>query len=334
MATANSPEPQTEPAGHLSPAGLAVFNVLPERIWSAMPPHSAPPSSPPPRPPGKLDRLEPRTTFPGPHTCGERATLGPSFQWIIRVMLTLFVTADLAKAVADEDTQFTDHARQVYELAAARLAEAPTNQVAGWEFARACFELAEFSTNATQRATLAQQGIAAGRRVLESAPNSPGGNYYLAMNLGQLARTKLLGALKLVGEMERLFLRTIELDPAFDFAGPHRCLGLLYLNAPGWPTSIGNRKKARTHLERAVELSPDHPENRLNLLEAQIKWGMETTARSSLEPTAAVLRSARTRLLSERWQARWAGWERRWRTVQLALGVTNPTDSKGNSGST
>lgn len=229
--------------------------------------------------------------------------------------------------MADETARFVAHARQVFEAAAARLAEAPTNQTAGWEFARACFELAEFSTNATQRAALAERGIAAGRRVLEEAPDSPGGNYYLAMNLGQLARTKLLGALKLVAEMERLFLRMVELDADFDHAGPHRCLGLLYRDAPGWPASVGNRKKARKHLELAVEVSPDHPDNRLNLLESQLRWGLDDEARKSLDQVAAVLRSARTRLLSDRWQARWPAWEERWRAAQLALGVANPTSS-------
>ncbi len=76
-------------------------------------------------------------------------------------------------------------------------------------------------------------------------PNSAPAHYYLAMNLGQLARTEFLGALKLVREMEREFKTAAELDAQFDFAGPERSLGLLYRDAPGWPVSIGSKRKAR-----------------------------------------------------------------------------------------
>ncbi len=220
-------------------------------------------------------------------------------------------------------------ARQEYAEAAARLAATPTNSVAAWAFARACFDLAEFATNGTQRAEIAEQGIAASRRLLAREPDSVAGNYYLAMNLGQLARTKLLGALKLVGEMETLFLRVAELDPGFDEAGPHRSLGLLYRDAPGWPTSIGSRKNARFHLERAVELRPDHPENRLVLVESLLKWGLEKEAREAATDSAEALRRARARLVGEEWMAEWRDWDRRWLALLAALKVTPPPTSGG-----
>ncbi len=215
-------------------------------------------------------------------------------------------------------------ARQAFDRATARLASAPSDEDAEWQFARACFDLAEFATNSAQRASIAEQGIAASRRLVARKPESASGNYYLAMNLGQLARTKLLGALKLVSEMETLFLRVTELDANFDYAGPHRCLGLLYRDAPGWPASVGNRKKSRLHLERAVALSPDHPENQLVLLESQLKWGLEKEARASLDEVAKVLRVARDRLAGERWQADWADWDRRWQSVLEALNADAP----------
>lgn len=137
-----------------------------------------------------------------------------------------------------------------------------------WKLARACYDMAEYANSDDQRAKIAQQGIAACRAALRLNPADAKISYYLAMNLGQLARTKTLGALRLVKEMEDLFEKTRVLDESFDFAGPDRCLGLLYLEAPGWPTSIGNRKKAVLHFRRATELSPDYPENRLLLVKA------------------------------------------------------------------
>ena len=100
------------------------------------------------------------------------------------------------------------------------------------------------------------------------------------MNLGQLARTKGLGALKLVNQMEHEFTRARDLDEQLDWAGPDRNLGLLYRDAPAIG-SIGSRTKAREHLKRAVELAPQYPENRLNLIEAYLQLGRTATTRAA-----------------------------------------------------
>ena len=97
-------------------------------------------------------------------------------------------------------------------------------------------------------------------------------HYYLGMNLGQLARTRGLSALRLVNQMQREFTRARDLDEHFDWAGPDRNLGLLYRDAPAF-ASIGSRSKAREHLMRAVELAPRYPENRLNLVETYLQLG-------------------------------------------------------------
>jgi tetratricopeptide (TPR) repeat protein len=137
-----------------------------------------------------------------------------------------------------------------------------------------------------------------------------------------LARTKKIGALKLVTEMEAEFLAAIESDEKFDFAGAHRSLGLLYLDAPGWPTSIGNRSKARLHLRKAVELSSDYPDNWLSLLEAYLKWGERNTVQSQLAATQEMLQHARKTLTGEKWALSWQDWDRRWDKIKAK--VTEP----------
>src|SRR3954451_8454148 len=93
-----------------------------------------------------------------------------------------------------------------------------------WEFARACFDVGEFATNSSERAQVAEQGITACRELIKRDPNLPEAHYYLSMNLGQLARTRGLSALKLVSEMEVEFKRARDLDEKFDNAGPDRNL--------------------------------------------------------------------------------------------------------------
>jgi hypothetical protein len=121
---------------------------------------------------------------------------------------------------------------RLYANARQNLASAQTNVTFAWQFARAAFERAEFATNNIERASLAEQGIAACRRALAQQPDSAAVHYYLAMNLGQLARTKALGALRLVDEMESEFHTARKLDPQMDHAGPDRNLGYLYFEAP------------------------------------------------------------------------------------------------------
>ena len=71
------------------------------------------------------------------------------------------------------------------------------------------------------------------------------------------------GALKLLTEMERELKYVVQHDPKYDYAGGHRTIGVLYSEAPGWPTSVGDRKKARFNLEKAVEIAPEFPPPRL-----------------------------------------------------------------------
>src|SRR5437867_1503433 len=62
----------------------------------------------------------------------------------------------------------------------------PTNVTAAWQFARACFDLAELAAKDAERAELAQRGIAVCRQLIERDPKKAAAYYYLALNLGQL----------------------------------------------------------------------------------------------------------------------------------------------------
>lgn len=202
-------------------------------------------------------------------------------------------------------------------MAQKRFETEPTNSTVAWEFARAAFDRAEFATNDTERAALADQGISACQGVLTRDPKSAPAHYYLGMNLGQLARTKTLGALKIVREMEREFKVTRSLDERFDFAGPDRNLGLLYLEAPGWPASIGSRSKARQHLLRAAVLSPKYPENRLNLAEAAVEWRDATTIQRELAALEELWPVAKTNFTGVEWGANWADWNSRLEQLRI-----------------
>ena len=198
-----------------------------------------------------------------------------------------------------------------YHTARTAWTASPTNSDRIAAFARSAFEWAEFATNDTQRAAIASEAIRACRSGAVHDPGSVPLQYYLGLNLGQLARTKGIGALKLVREMETLWIGTLARDPGFDHAGADRCLGLLYLDAPGWPTSIGSHAKARTHLEHAVVVDPNFPENRLCLAETELKWKRPAAAAGQLRALDSLWPAAKTTWGGPEHVTAWKDWEQR-----------------------
>ena len=193
-----------------------------------------------------------------------RAALG---RWL--AALFLFAGVEMVFAGETNNPVFVRRAEADFQRAQMQFQAHTNDSAAAWQFARACFNLNDFVTNNAGRAELAGQGIAVCRQLLARESNSAPGHYYLAIELGQLADTKRnLAAIKMVREIEREFKTADDLDEHFDYAGPARCLGLLYRDAPGWPMSIGSRRKARDWLEQAVKLAPDYPENHLALVES------------------------------------------------------------------
>ena len=221
--------------------------------------------------------------------------------------------------------------QRLYEEAKARWRRETNGVEAAWQFGRAAFDLAELAPNDSRRAALANEGVDACRRAIALDPKSAGAHYYLGLNYGQLAQTKLLGALKLVEQMEEAWKTTIALDPNFDYAGGHRTLGVLYRDAPGWPTSIGSRAKARQHLQKALELRPDYPGNRLSLYEAYVKWGEQHLVQDQARATEDFLKTARARFPGEAWALDWQDWDKRWQTIKAGCSVVrarSPRESR------
>jgi len=244
-------------------------------------------------------------------------------------ILLLVALAFPAPAQVATNRAFAARAEKEFFRVQKQYAGHPGDAVLAWQFGRASFDQAEFATNETQRAELAQIGIAACRQALAGAPKSAPAHYYLAMNFGQLAEAEApsLAAYKLVKEIESEFKAAAAFDEKFDFAGPPRCLGLLYRDAPSWPISIGSKHKAREFLDRAVVLAPDYPENQLNLAESHVRWHQAAEAEKPLKKLEAVWPAARTNFTGEAWAAGWADWEPR--LNKLKKKIEEPTKPLG-----
>jgi hypothetical protein len=230
----------------------------------------------------------------------------------VMICAAAFLFVSRAAEETSANSRLAAVAKAEYEAARARFQANPHDPEAAWQAGRASFDWAEFSRDDDERERIAKIGIMASRHAVELDPKSAPARYYLGLNLGQLAQTKSVGALKIVNEMEEEWKRAAELDPTFDHGGSHRVLGALYLEAPGWPLSVGSRKKARAQIEMAVALAPEYPENRLYLLEARIKWDDKKGAAEAMKRCAELLPKARESLKGERWEGHWIDWDRRW----------------------
>lgn len=243
---------------------------------------------------------------------------------ILGVLLGIWClgTVCVAQQPSGAQNESVTRARQNYWEADARYKRESKAVEAAWQFGRACFDLADLSTNSTERAEIAEKGIAACKQALSQNRDLAVAHYYLGMNLGELAQTRGLSALKLVDQMEKEFELARTSDEYLDYAGPDRNLGLLYRDAPSW-ISVGSKSKARKHLLRAVELAPDYPENRLNLAEGCVKWSDRNGARRELHALEGLWPRARTNFTGAAWSSSWVDWEQR--LAQLKKKVVEPS---------
>ncbi len=227
-----------------------------------------------------------------------------------------------APVTATKLTTKADYARRakgLFDEARTHYLRDSNNLEAAWQFARACFDHADFAVKSSERAEIAEMGIAAARKAVAQDSKSAAAHYYLGMNLAQLAQTKMLGALKIVNQMESEFSIVRTLDGKFDNAGADRNLGLLYRDAPSIG-SIGSRPKARQHLTNAVKIAAESPENRLNLIETYVKWNEKDSAHQELKALESSLPQARESYTGDAWGWSWVDWEARLKKLKAKLG--------------
>lgn len=249
------------------------------------------------------------------------------YSWLPAAIVLLALSSEIRSATDPS----LDAVRNRYTTALATWSTNKTSVDAALQLGRAAFNWAEITESKSTRAQIAESGIAACRGAAVRDPKNAAAQYYLAMNLGQLASTKGLGALKLLHEMETLFIAALKMDPAFDHAGPDRALGSLYLQAPRWPTSIGNRAKGREHLAHAVQLAPHYPDNRLSYAEALAQSRDVAAAAQQLHFLDESWASAQSTVSATDMAFAWIDWERRRSALRERLSKANPRPSDSSS---
>ncbi len=152
---------------------------------------------------------------------------------------------------------------------------------------RCALWLAYNSTTKNDKSGFANTAMQLAGKAIRMDDRRAEGYYYRAIAAGLLAQTNKLYGRQAMQRIRNDGVRAIELNEEYDHAGPHRLLGALYLRAPGPPAGLGSMRKAVTHLEKAHELAPGHPENLTFLAEAYLKLDKPAKARELVEQAIA-----------------------------------------------
>jgi hypothetical protein len=144
-----------------------------------------------------------------------------------------------------------------------------------WQAARTSAWLAEYGADDIERERHAREGLTYANTALKVRADGAEATFYhgvLAGFLGDLDHDYGLDAVK---EIEKDMNALIQADRDVSNGGPWRVLGVLQLRAPGPPVSVGSLRNGKKNLEKALEKSPNWPENHLYIAEAEFLWAKD-----------------------------------------------------------
>ena len=144
--------------------------------------------------------------------------------------------------------------------------------------------LGEYAADADDKLFFFDEGVQCGKEGVGINKDSLESNFWLAVNYGSYGQAKgVMQSLALVQPMKERAERAAEIDGSYFYGGPWRVLGRLYHKAPGFPFSVGDKKKAEDCLEKALEFGPKFYLNHLFLAELYISNREKAKAREHLE---------------------------------------------------
>ena len=144
--------------------------------------------------------------------------------------------------------------------------------------------LGEYETDADDKIFFFNEGVECGKEGIAIDEDSTEANFWLSVNYGSYGQEKgIMQSLSLINPIKDAAEKALKLDEKYFYGGPHRVLGRLYHKAPGFPFSVGNKKKAEECLEKALELGPRFYLNHLFLAEFYISNREKAKAKEHLE---------------------------------------------------
>ena len=213
------------------------------------------------------------------------------YKWIIIPVVLLFVFLGITVYAADDLSTKMQKADQLFtvgepaqinqagEIYLDLLQKYPSNYDILWKTARYYDKAAKLQKNPLP---LYEKGKELAEKATKLYPNKVEGHYWFASMMGRVGEEKgILNSLFMVKPMKAELDRCVEIDPRFPDS--YYVLGLLYWKVPGWPVSIGDKKKAVEYATKAVELKPQDFAFQYGLYEALKANDKNADAKAVLE---------------------------------------------------
>lgn len=189
-------------------------------------------------------------------------------------------------------------AKSYYEKA---LKADPKNYTAAWRLAEVCYYLWEkysgwesgLASKQEKLLSIAKLGAQAGQLAIKLNPDGVEGLFWYSAVLGVWGLTNgPLDSLTQVPVILQVTKRCIELDPQGDFerGGCYRVAGAVYTQVPGFPISIGDKKKAEELFQKSFIRGREYGINHNLYAELLIAKGDFEGAERVLNANLAMLR--------------------------------------------
>src|SRR6185295_6794647 len=174
--------------------------------------------------------------------------------FLISSCIVLFYIPVLVAQSADvlyADRANLASARRAAQMWSEELARDPKNFDAAWKLARADYWLGGHAAE-SERRTLFEDGIAAGKKAVAVQPDRPEGHFWTATNMGALAESYgLRQGVKYRKPIKEGLETVLRLDPAFMQGSADRALGRWYFKVPG--LFGGSDRLAEEHLRASLK---------------------------------------------------------------------------------
>ncbi len=149
-----------------------------------------------------------------------------------------------------------------------------------WRLARLHYALGTHSGSKTQKEFF-RHCVEHAEKAIKINGKSAHGYFFRGLCIGKEGQIEgIWKSLGIIDPLKKDMEKAIGLDPTVDHAGPHRALGMLYMELPFFLG--GSLEKSIHHLEEAVRLSPGYMENHLDLARAYYEDAQYDSARTSL----------------------------------------------------
>ncbi len=195
--------------------------------------------------------------------------------------------ADLAEVYFETTPRTVPRIKQAAQLMAEAALHAPAGSKKRYDylFKRANYNiwLAVRETDSGLITALAEDAVLSCNTAIQQDSSRVEGFYYRGIALGLIGQENKLKGRDAMFSLRKDAMTAIVIDSTFDYGGPYRLLGALYLRAPGPPAGIGSKRKALHYLKKARALAPNHPENILFYSEALLAQKEHVEAKKLLE---------------------------------------------------